>query len=246
MPRIFVSKKNIHNDKGAIGGQGLNHLRKVLRLRPGDHVTLFDGEGWEHEGIIQSYTAHTGEIKILKSCQPGRESSLHVTLAQAVGKGDKMDWLVEKATELGVGAVVPFLSDRTVPKLDRAKVEKRRARWQKIALSAAEQCGRTRIPEIFELRDFEQIVQDPWPGKLKILFWEQERFQNLSQVREEEPPPDSLLLLIGPEGGFSAEEASEATLRGFKAVSLGTRTLRTETAALAALSIVQFLWGDMG
>ena len=230
---------------GTIAGQGLNHLRKVLCLRPGDRVTLFDGEGWEYEGMIQSYNAQVGEIKILKSYQPERESSIHVTLAQAVGKGDKMDWLVEKATELGVGAIMPFLSERTVPKLDREKMEKRLARWKKIAIGAAEQSGRTRIPEFLDLRDFGQIVRDPWPGKLKILFWEQEHLQNLSQVQEEAPHPDSLLLLIGPEGGFSAKEASDALRRGFKTVSLGKRTLRTETAALAALSIVQFLWGDM-
>jgi 16S rRNA (uracil1498-N3)-methyltransferase len=245
MPRFFVSKKNIQDDKGTIAGQGLRHLRKVLRLRPGDRVTLFDGEGWEHEGIVQSYTAQVGEIKILRSYQPERESSLHVTLAQAVGKGDKMDWVVEKATELGVGAIMPFLSGRTVPKLDREKMEKRRGRWQKIALSAAEQSGRTRIPEILEMCDFEELVRRPWPGKLKILFWEQERCQNLSQFQDEAPHPESLLLVIGPEGGLSADEASQALRHGFKSVRLGKRILRTETAALAALSIVQFLWGDM-
>lgn len=141
--------------------------------------------------------------------------------------------------------MMPFLSGRTVPKLDRKKMERRRARWQKIALGAAEQSGRTRIPEILDLCDFGELVRKPWPGKLKILFWEQESFQSLSQVREEAVPPDSVLLLVGPEGGFSAEEASEALRQGFKTVHLGKRILRTETAGLAALSIIQFLWGDM-
>jgi 16S rRNA (uracil1498-N3)-methyltransferase len=121
----------------------------------------------------------------------------------------------------------------------------RRARWQRIALGAAEQSGRTRIPEILDLCDFKELVRRPWPDKLKILFWEQESFQSLSRVGKETAPPDSVLLLVGPEGGFSADEASEALRQGFRTVRLGKRILRTETAGLAALSIVQFLWGDM-
>ena len=246
MPRFFVPKKNIQDEKGTITGQELDHLKKVLRLRPGDRVTLFDGEGWEHEGIIQSYTARVGEIRILKSYQPGREFSLDITLAQALGKGEKMDFVVEKATELGVRTIVPFLSSHTVPRLDGKKVERRHARWKKIALSATKQSGRTRIPEILELSDFGGLVRRPWPCELKLLFWEKESVQGLSQIRGQPPHLDSLLLVIGPEGGFSPDEASEAMRCGFKAIRLGRRILRSETAALVALSIVQFLWGDTG
>src|SRR3972149_4584229 len=110
MARFFVPRKELQDKKGSVSGPELDHMRRVLRLRPGDRVTLFDDEGWEHEGIIQSYAAGVGEIGIVKSYQPERESSLDVTLAQALGKGGKMDWVVEKATELGVRTIVPFLS----------------------------------------------------------------------------------------------------------------------------------------
>lgn len=246
MPRFFIPKQNIQDKKGTVTGQELEHLRKVLRLRPGDRVTLFDDEGWEHEGIIQFYTAKSGEIEIVKSYRPARESSLDITLAQALSKGEKMDWVVEKATELGVRTIVPFLSSHTVPRLDSKKMEGRQTRWKKIALSAAKQSGRTRIPEILAVSDFTDLVRRPWACELKLLFWEKESLQSLTQIREERAHLDSLLLVIGPEGGFSPDEASEAMRHGFKSIRLGRRILRTETAALAALSLVQFLWGDMG
>lgn len=246
MSRFFVPKKNIQDNKGIVTGQELAHLRRALRLRAGDPVTLFDDEGWEHEGIIRACTEQAGEVEILKSYQPGRESPLEITLAQALGKGEKVDWVVEKATELGVRTIVPFLSSYTVAKLDGKKIERRQERWRKIALSAAKQSGRTRIPEILEVSDFRDLVRRPWPCELKLFFWEKESRQTLKQMKEEKTHLNSLLLMVGPEGGFSSDEASEAMRQGFRSVRLGTRILRTETAALAALSIAEFLWGDIG
>ncbi|MBI2989385.1 MAG: 16S rRNA (uracil(1498)-N(3))-methyltransferase [Deltaproteobacteria bacterium] len=246
MARFFVPGKNLRDKKGTVSGQELEHMRKVLRMRPGDRVLLFDDEGWEHEGIIRSYTEELGEVEILSSFQPRRESSLDITLAQALGKGEKMDLVVEKATELGVRTIVPFVSSRTVPKLDRERMVRRQARWKKIALSATKQCGRTRIPELLDVSDLAELLRRPWPCQLKLLFWEGESRQGLAQIRQEKSRLDSVLLVVGPEGGFSAEEASEAIRHGFQSVRLGERILRTETAALAALSIVQFLWGDIG
>lgn len=246
MARFFVPKLNLQGKKSRISGQELEHMRKVLRLRPGDRVTLFDDAGWEHEGVIRSYTGELGEVEILNSSQPTREASLEITLAQALGKGEKMDLVVEKATELGVRTILPFFSARTVPKLDRAKIERRRSRWEKIALSATKQSGRTKIPEILDVSDFADLVRKPWQCELKLVFWEGESRRTLTQIHEEKDRLDSVLLVIGPEGGFSSEEAGEAGRQGFQAVRLGNRILRTETAALAALAIVQFLWGDMG
>ena len=246
MARFFVLKKDFRGETAKVTGQELEHMRKVLRLRPGDRVTLFDDEGWEHEGTVCSYTERLGKIQILKSYQPGRESSLRVTLAQALGKGEKMDWVVEKATELGVWAIVPFLCERTVPKLDRAEFGKRKERWQRIALGAAKQSGRTRVPEILDLTDFSELARRPWPCALRLLFWEGEAARGLAQLRQETVRLDSLLLVIGPEGGFSADEVEEAKRGGFQSMRLGKRILRTETAAVAALSLAQFLWGDLG
>ncbi|MEK7783098.1 MAG: 16S rRNA (uracil(1498)-N(3))-methyltransferase [Candidatus Binatota bacterium] len=246
MARFFVPKKDLQGNRGSISGQELDHMRKVLRLRPGDRVTLFDDEGWEHEAIIRSYTEHLGEVDILKSSKCQRESPMDITLAQALGKGEKMDLIVEKATELGVGTISPFLSSRTIPRLDKEKMARRQTRWRKIALSAAKQSGRARIPEILDVSDFADLVRKPWQCELKLLFWEGEARQTLTQIRDERPRLNSLLVVIGPEGGFSSEEALAAIRHGFKTVRMGERILRTETAALAALTIAQFLWGDMG
>ena len=244
--RFFLAKKNIQGDNATFAGPELEHMRKVLRLGPGDRVTLFDDEGWEHEGVIRSYTDGRGEIKILNSCRPERESAVRITLAQAVGKGDKLDWVVEKATELGVAVIAPFLCKRTVPKLDGAAREKRASRWQRIALSAAKQSGRVRVPEILDVMDFSDLTRRPWPCDLKLIFWEKETARGLARLREEKARLDSLLLVIGPEGGFTPEEVAEAEQGGIQSVSMGRRILRTETAAVAALSLAQFLWGDLG
>jgi len=246
MHRFFVPRQGIQYGRAMMAGPELRHLRRVLRLQPGETVVLFDDEGWEHQGIIRRYGAQAAEIEILRSYRPGRESMLDITLAQALGKGDKMDLVVEKATELGVRALAPFLSAYTIPKVDGRKIEMRRARWQRIALSAVKQSGRTRIPELLELSDFNTLVRRPWPCELKLLVWEKESARGLAQIREERSHAGSVLLVIGPEGGFSEEEAAEATAHGFQSVRLGTRILRTETAALAAVSLAQFLWGDMG
>lgn len=245
MARFFVPKKSLEGKKARLGGQELEHMRKVLRLQPGDHVTLFDDEGWEHEAVIRSYTERLGEMEILTSRKPERESPIEVTLAQALGKGEKMDFVVEKATELGVRRIAPFLSSRTIPKLDKEKMERRQARWNKIALSAAKQCGRTQVPEILAVSDFPELLGKPWQCQLKLFFWEGESGQTLAQLQQESGRVDSMLLVIGAEGGFSSEEASAALRHGFKAVRLGRRILRTETAALAALAIVQYVWGDL-
>ncbi len=246
MPRFFVAKDSIRDKQGIISGPELEHMRKVLRLRPGQGVLLFDDEGWEYEAIIQSYGERAAEMEIVNRYRPERESPLDITLAQAIGKGDKMDWVVEKATELGVRSIVPYFSSYTVPRLDTKKIARRGARWEKIALSAAKQSGRTKIPEIQMLGDFGDLIRRPWPCELKLLFWEGESTRSIKKLREERKHLDSILLVIGPEGGFTSEEVAQASDQGFLTIRLGKRVLRTETAALGALSVVQFLWGDMG
>jgi 16S rRNA (uracil1498-N3)-methyltransferase len=244
--RFFIPKKNIQNGRATLTGAELEHMRRVLRLGPGDAVTLFDDEGFEHEATIASYSAGAAEIVIVKSARPERESPLAVTLAQALGKGDKLDLVVEKATELGVAAIVPFVCGRTVPKLDRDAATRRRERWRRIALGAAKQSGRTRVPEIYELVDFSMLVERPSAFDLKIIFWENEQERGLKQLHAQHPRIASLFLVVGPEGGFTAEEAALASAGGFYAVGLGRRILRTETAAVAAVALTQFLWGDLG
>jgi 16S rRNA (uracil1498-N3)-methyltransferase len=244
MPRFYLPQDNIHGKLGQIDGQELEHLRRVLRLGKGDRITVFDDWGWEHEAVICRISALKAEIEILESRQTQRESSLKIILAVGLTKGEKMDFVVEKATELGVRTLLPFVSSYTVPRLDDAKLASRLARWRKIALSAAKQSGRGKIPEIMELRDYHRLTIQTWPETLKLLFWEGETEQTLLQVHATAADVRSVLLIIGPEGGFSRAEAEEAQTQGFKTVKLGPRLLRAETAAIAATSLVQFLWGD--
>jgi 16S rRNA (uracil1498-N3)-methyltransferase len=133
-----------------------------------------------------------------------------------------------------------------VPKLNDRKIEARTERWQRISLSATKQCGRTLVPKILTLCEFRELVRQPWPDTLKLLFWEREGQLTLKQVYETDRDARAILLVIGPEGGFSSEEADKAQQHGFKSVQLGRRILRSETAALASLSVLQFLWGDIG
>lgn len=246
MPRFYLPKAKIQDKKASLEGSELEHMRTVLRLKPGQSVILFDDGEWEHEAKILSYGDRRAELEILKSYQPERDSPLEVTLAQAVGKGEKMDWVVEKATELGVHAILPFFSSYTVPRFDLDKTDKRRLRWEKIALGAVKQSGRTRIPKILELSNFDELVQRPWSCELKLLFCPGEFNISIKHVKAERPQVASMLLVIGPEGGLTAEEVLQAEGQGFQTVHLGQRILRTETAALVALSIVQLLWGDLG
>jgi 16S rRNA (uracil1498-N3)-methyltransferase len=245
MARFFLPKERIQDQRGTVVGDELAHLRKVLRLEPGDRFIVFDDTGWEHEAILRSFSGQRGDIDILRSYQPERESVLQITLAVGLTKGEKMDLVVEKATELGVLNIVPFTSTYTVPRLDNRKAQARAERWTKIAVSAAKQSGRTRLPKVCALCAFQELLGEEWDDMLKLFFWEKEGQQALKQVHDGQPDARAVLLAIGPEGGFSVEEADLAQRHGFRSVQLGPRILRAETAAIAALSLVQFLWGDL-
>lgn len=246
MARFFLSRGSIHDGRGTVVGAELKHLRRVLRFRPGDHIIAFDDAGWEHEAVIRALHEEQGELEILRSYQAERESPLTVTLAVALTKGEKMDYVVEKATELGVQTIAPFISRYTVPKLDDRKGLRRAERWQKIALSAAKQCGRTHLPTILGLCDYRDLIINGASGALKLLFWEKEAEQTLKEVHAKDARVPSVCLVVGPEGGFSAEEAELARAHGYSTLHLGRRVLRAETAAVAAVSLVQYLWGDLG
>lgn len=246
LPRFFVPPDAVCDGAATVEGRDLAHMRKVLRLRPGARVLLWDGEGAEHEALIRDYEGGVAAMTVVRSYRPQRESPLAVTLAQAVGKGDKMDWIVEKSTELGVARLAPFFSLRTVPRLAGHKGERRRERWEKIAAAAARQSGRTRIPEVREPDGFDAMLARDWPCEARMLFREGSSGRRLTSLREQLGGLRSVLVMVGPEGGFSEEEAARAAAQGFHTVGLGRRILRTETVAVAAVCAVQLLWGDLG
>ena len=245
MVRFFVPKADIQGKRGVVVGQELQHLRRVLRLTPGNSITVFDDSGSEHEAVIRSVSSESAAIEIIRSYQAQRESPLELTLAVGLTKGGKMDFVVEKATELGAQTILPFTSTYAVPKLDERRISTRTERWRKIALSAAKQCGRTIVPEVLPLCTFQEVVKRPSDEAVKLLFWEKETERSLAALYESHRKAAAVTLVIGPEGGFSAVEAELAQAHGFALVQLGRRILRAETAALTTLSLVQFLWGDL-
>ena len=245
LPRFHVSPDAVREGAATVEGRELAHMRKVLRLRPGARVLLWDGAGAEHEAVLRAYEGGVAAMTVVRSYRPERESPLAVTLAQAVGKGDKMDWIVEKSTELGVACVAPFFSSHTVPRFAGDKGERRRERWEKVAAAAARQSRRTRIPEIRGPDGFDAMLARDWQCDARLLFWEGVSGRGLASLREDLGSLRSVLVMVGPEGGFSEEEAARAAARGFHTVGLGRRILRTETAAVAAVCAVQLLWGDL-
>ena len=244
MARFFTRHENVRDGRGFLDGSEVGHLRRVLRLAAGDRIIVFEETGREHEAVITRLTDDKCEFEVLRSWVAHTESRLRVTLAVGLTKGEKMDFVVEKATELGAHAIAPFSSEFSVPRLDQRKIEARTERWSKIALSAVKQSGRTRAPDILPVRDFQSLAAADWSDTLKLFFWERERAQSLQAVRQRSDQTGAVLVVIGPEGGFSESEADAARTHGFETVHLGPRILRAETAAVTALSLVQFLWGD--
>lgn len=218
-----------------------HHVAHVLRLTPGDPVVLFDGCGLVHDAVIASCTRGTVRVRVQASRSEDCESPLRVTLAQAVSSGERMDYTIQKAVELGVTAVQPLLTERCVVRLSGERATKRLLHWQAVVAAACEQCGRNRMPVVhplLSLRDW--LQQAAAAGEQRVLL-EPTAVTGLRQI---ERPEDGVTVLAGPEGGLTAVEVEDATRAGFQPLRLGPRVLRTETAAVALLAAMQTLWGD--
>jgi 16S rRNA (uracil1498-N3)-methyltransferase len=215
------------------------HAMGALRLREGEAVTLFNGDGHEYAGILS--TQGPAQVRLLARRTPERESPLHILLAQGISSGERMDLTVQKSVELGVAAIQPLMMRRTIVRLHGDKVDRRRAHWQAVAVSACEQSGRNRVPEVAGITDFPCWCRT-WPerGHLGLLLDPHAQISLASLPK----PVGGVTLLAGPEGGVDPAERDMALAAGFVGVRLGPRILRTETAALAALASMQALWGD--
>ncbi len=216
-----------------------HYLVTVLRLRPGARVALFNAQDGELLGELLAADKKQVSVRLLEQRQGSADPVLPVHLAVGLSRGERMDYLIQKATELGASSVTPLFTEHCEVKLDQKRTEKRLAHWQKVAVSATEQCGRCRVPD----------VHPP----LALTDWLQADHQGLTLVldhcarqgpHKSDQQPSGITLLSGPEGGLSAEELSAAAGAGFQPAALGPRILRTETAPLAALSVIQYLWGD--
>jgi 16S rRNA (uracil1498-N3)-methyltransferase len=241
LTRIHVDAPLATGRRHTIEGDAANHITRVLRLEPGAPLTVFDGRGGEYAARIESVRKHAVIIEVQERAPTSRESSLSLTLMQGVSRGERMDWVVQKATELGVTAIVPVLTERSVVKLDARQSERKLAHWRGIAIAACEQSGRDRIPDIvapLALHDFLRGI-DPQTTRLLLSPTGTQRVDDLKA------PERKVVVLIGPEGGLAEIEQRAAIGAGFVAVRLGPRVLRTETAAVSALTLLQHRFGDL-
>lgn len=239
-PRVFLDLPLQEGATVELPEDSARHLVQVLRMRAGETFTAFNGRGGEYAAILQAAGKREARAQIGAFRNIDRESPLRVTLAQCVSKGERMDYTLQKAVELGVAEIVPLLSERSVVRLDAERWEKKLEHWRGIAVSACEQSGRTRPPRLHAVADLRQWLQAAPADALKLALAPGAPLG----LRTAPPPRGPVILLVGPEGGLSETEVRQAASCGFAALSLGPRVLRTETAGVAALAALQALWGD--
>lgn len=241
LTRIFVDVPLTAGQELSLPAEAANHVQRVLRLRTGAPLVLFNGRGGEFSATLLRADRDATRARVETQHADDRESPLQLTLLQGVSRGERMDTIVQKATELGVTRIHPVLTEYSVVKLDADAAAKRRAHWRAVAVGACEQCGRNRVPEVAAVTDYAAALTAAAaaPGLRIVLA------PDASQSLATAAHGDHLTLLVGPEGGLSGRELMLAERAGFIGCRLGPRILRTETAPLAALAVLQALLGDL-
>jgi len=240
----------IYSNQPLSAGQSLfleegpsRHIAKVLRMQAGRELVLFNGQGGEYQATIAEVGKKQVTVCLGEYRAADRESPLQIELAIGLSRGERFDWVLQKATELGVTRILPLLTERTEVKLSGDRLQKKLHHWQQIAVSACEQCQRNRLPQIampLKLTSWLTQQQDGSTAPLKLVLHHRGN-QRLAGYQR----PQAVTLLIGPEGGLSEEEIQQTLDCGFQALTLGPRVLRTETAPVVGLSLIQYLWGDL-
>ncbi len=245
--RFLVEDLLVHDGVCVITGGEARHISKVLRMVQGDHLIILDGKGARFLAEISSISHQGVKVEIKKPLPVPPPSPVDITLCQAVIKSGPMDYLIQKTSELGVNRIYPFISSRTVVHFQPDNHRKKLRRWREIAHNAAKQCNRAIPAEIGPLETFEgQLASREQESGLKAILWEGETSKDLKTLLQSHGPCAGFTGMVGPEGGFSPEEVSTAQKAGFIPVSLGARILRSETAAVTLVAIVQYEWGDLG
>lgn len=244
MTRLFVPSSCIAGSHAHLTGSEVRHLR-ALRLPVGTRITVFDDEGHEHDAVVRRIGSRAADLEIHSSAAIPSLQGPPITLIAGVLKGQRMDALIEKTTELGVSRIVPTLTEFTVARPagpDTARAQ----RWRRIAVSAATQSGRSEVPVVDVPMPFSDALRTTPAGALGVLLWEDEPQVTLAAIHGKCPHPSAIVLAVGPEGGFTASEVAAARSSIFQVSGLGPRTLRAETAAIAGVALCQALWGDLG
>ncbi len=243
MSRFYVSPQHISQNRAVISGSQAHHIINVLRLEAGDEITLFDGSGYEYNSQITDIQNGKLVAHIQNKIKPAVESPLELILGQALIKGDKMELVIQKATELGVSQVISLKTARS-RRMNSEALIRQQERWQDISAEAVRQCGRIKLPQTGKLLAFSEFCADFEAADLKLIFCEKEG-NSLKDILGRAKPPKQVAVLVGPEGGFNQNEIQIAQEHGFIPVGLGPRILRAETAAIVALSLIQYKLGDL-
>lgn len=239
MPRFFVSKNSICDGVATISGKDSYHIARSLRMAVGDEIYISDGESHEYLAKLSKIRDEECQADIISECESSAEPKMNISLYMAYPKGDKLEVVVQKAVELGATRIVPFESSRCIKRPKEDKVAKHGARLSKIAEEAAKQCGRTIVPEVALPLTFKEMLKDLEDIELKLICYEKESDLSLKALLSEKTPK-SIAVIVGCEGGFSADEVDAAISAGCHAVTLGKRILRCETAPSAALSMISY------
>jgi 16S rRNA (uracil1498-N3)-methyltransferase len=241
IPRIFTAQPLIISSSIQLEEGAARHLSSALRMSVGQSIILFDGHGGEYSAALTEVKKSKVWVAVNEFSDKDLESPLKIQLAIGISRGERMDWIVQKATELGATEITPLFTERCEVKLSGERLEKKTRHWQQIAISACEQCQRNIVPIINSAAMIDQYLADPVIGLKLVLHHRTEK-----RLTEMTNSNNNIALLVGPEGGLSDREIESAIKHNFAALALGPRVLRTETAPLAAISIIQSLWGDMG
>ena len=242
LTRVYIEGPLQPGQRRPLTGSAVNHVTRVLRLRSGDALTVFDGSGGEFPATIEDVRRDTASVLLGAHDSVERESSLRLTLIQGISRGERMDWVVQKATELGVNTIVPLFTERSVVQLDAQQASKKLQHWRSVAIGACEQSGRNRLPIIAQPVPLAQYFEQLGAATEVRLLLSPRANQRLTAL---ESVARGALVMIGPEGGLSDNEQAAAQAHEFTPVRLGPRVLRTETAAIVALSLLQQQWGDL-
>jgi 16S rRNA (uracil1498-N3)-methyltransferase len=250
LTRVYVEAALTSGSRVELPPETASHLAKVLRARSGDEITLFNGDGREFSGAIETVRGSRVSASVGDGRAVDRESPLNITLVQCVPRGDRMDLIVQKATELGVARIVPVLSQRSVVRLDKGQSQSKAIHWRAVAVSACEQCGRNRLPLIEAARPLLSFLGESMPGDGPRLVFEPESAGRARAAAQAAGGAAATAIVdaqvaIGPEGGFASDELEAFRVAGFSRVGLGPRVLRAETAAIAAMVWLQARFGDM-
>jgi 16S rRNA (uracil1498-N3)-methyltransferase len=241
LTRVYVDTALEPGMRLTLPAVAAGHVTRVLRLRPGAPLTLFNGLGGEYAASLEQASRGKVTVEVGEPRAIERESPFPLTLAQGVSRGERMDLVVQKATELGVTRLVPVLTERSIVRLDEEQSNRKSSHWRAIAIAACEQCGRNRVPEVALPARLREFLRQPAGDSVRLLL-----SPGAARRIEDVPrPADGATVLIGPEGGLADEEQADAVAAGFTEVNLGPRVLRTETAAIAALTLLQREFGDL-